>query len=41
MKNTRIKFIQKIYYILKCASEGWVISYIGGDKYEFTYPKIN
>ena len=30
------KFIQKLFFILKAASDGWIVSYIGGDEFEFS-----
>jgi len=36
MKEKILKFILKILFILKAASDGWIVTYIGGDKYEFS-----
>lgn len=35
MKSDILKFICKFFFILKAASEGWIVNYIGGDKFEF------
>lgn len=29
------KFFYKCLYILKAASDGWIVKYIGGNKYDF------
>lgn len=31
-----IPFLSKYLFILKAASEGWRVSYIGGNQYEFS-----
>jgi hypothetical protein len=30
-----LKFLTKYFFILKAASNGWRVKYIGGNKYEF------
>jgi hypothetical protein len=30
-----INFIKKFFFILKAASEGWRVKYIGGNKFRF------
>lgn len=34
-KDIVIKFFYKCLYILKAASDGWIVKYIGGNKYDF------
>ena len=34
-KNIILNFIYKFFCILKAASDGWIIQYIGGNKFEF------
>lgn len=36
------KFIYKVLCILKAASDGWIVTYVGGNKFEFSkLAKIN
>ena len=35
------KFIRKYLFIFKAVSEGWIVRYIGGDKFEFYNSKKN
>lgn len=30
-----LSFLAKYFFVLKAASDGWRISYLGGDKFEF------
>lgn len=41
MKTRKIilDFVYKFFYILKAASDGWIIHYIGGNEFEFSGPK--
>lgn len=37
-----LNFMYKFFCILKAASDGWIIKYIGGNKFEFiSYKKQN
>lgn len=36
-----LKFLTKYFFILKAASNGWRVKYIGGNKYEFYKSKKN
>lgn len=35
VKKIIIDFLKKYFFILKAASDGWRISYIGGNQYKF------
>jgi hypothetical protein len=35
MNSKVLKFIYKLFFILKAASDGWIVKYIGGDSFEF------
>lgn len=35
-----LKFIYKLLCILKAAADGWIVTYIGGNKFEFTKMKM-
>lgn len=37
MNNLLFKFLYKFLYILKAASNGWIIKTIGPNLYEFTF----
>ena len=37
--NLFLHFLTKYFFILNAASQGWIVSYIGGNKFEF-YNKI-
>jgi hypothetical protein len=37
-----LNFVYKFFCILKAASDGWIIKYIGGNQFEFiSYKKID
>ncbi len=37
-----LNFVYKFFCILKAASDGWIIKYIGGNQFEFiSYKKMN
>lgn len=37
-----LNFLYKFFCILKAASDGWIVKYIGGNQFEFkTYKKTN
>lgn len=37
IKDIIISFLTKYFFILKAASDGWRIQYIGGNRYEFVH----
>lgn len=38
IKNLILDFLYKFFFILKAASDGIIITYIGGNKFEFKSP---
>lgn len=41
-KSIILNFVYKFFCILKAASDGWIIRYIGGNQFEFiSYKKKN
>lgn len=41
-KSIILNFVYKFFCILKAASDGWIIRYIGGNQFEFiSYKKAN
>jgi hypothetical protein len=35
IKNIILTFLYKYFFILKAASDGWCISYVGGNRFKF------
>uniref|UniRef100_A0A6C0DZR6 Uncharacterized protein n=1 Tax=viral metagenome TaxID=1070528 RepID=A0A6C0DZR6_9ZZZZ len=35
LKYTILAFLNKLFFILKASANGWIVSYIGGNRYEF------
>jgi hypothetical protein len=40
-KKVILDFIYKFFCILKAASDGWIVTYIGANKFEFSGYKKN
>lgn len=40
-KNIILSFLRKFFFILKAASDGWIIKYIGANQFEFRYIKFS
>lgn len=37
VQHLLISFLRKFFFILKAASDGWCVRYIGGNKFQFRY----
>jgi hypothetical protein len=35
MSSVLLNFLSKYFFILKAAADGWRVSYVGGNKFEF------
>lgn len=40
IKTIILDFLYKYFFILKAASNGTIVSYVGGNKFEFSEPSI-